>query len=462
MKLSTLVFGGGISTLGLSVVTAAIREAHGDSVEITECRPNDLVTLKESDVIFVSLFWYENLYQYLNFLNTAHVNPKRKKPMLIIGGIAAINIRILQGFFHYCVLGDGELVAADLIRAIKDGSDPAALPGVIADGDFDTRKELLTNPVIPARSYVEMRDNRTARIELARGCKWKCPFCQLAWTKPYREQPVPVVEHLLKQTPTKAVGLFAPDRTGYSGFAEVEQICAKLGKHNTAEDARLDALLHEKIVSKVKFGVEGFAARTRKIFKKVPSDKQLIKGFRHIFQTLRTPKGKHISVATIYMIGDLPGEGPDDVLHFWEVLREADQYCTRKFTLFLTLNSFSPKPFTPMERVEIHPYNDWNKQWLNSPRFPNMTIARRGGLIGPSKRISHMITCRGDERLGRVLFYLANDGAKILRSREVGAGKAVEKILKKAGIEPESMWEEWPESEPLPHHQFTIQELEPK
>lgn len=457
MKISTVVFGGGISTLGISVVKSAVERELGSRVEVSECRPEDVYGIKSADVLFFSLYWFENILDYIGLLNKYGIDPRKRKPFLIIGGSAAVNIRILKGYFHYCVLGDGEIVAPDLIRALLDGSDPSCIEGVIKDGDFESTKLVRTNPIIPANAYTELRDNRTTRIEIARGCRFKCSFCQIGHMKPYREQPIEIVEYLLKQSPTKNVGLFAPDRTGYSFFDRLESTCRRLGKTNTAEDTRLDMLMKKKIISKVKFGIEGFSERSRKRFKKLPKNEQIIAGFDHIFNVLKTPKGKRITTATVYMIGDLPGENADDWADFWYVMREVDKLCHGKFTLFLTLNSFSAKAFTPMEREAIRPYNDWSKLWAARPKLDNITIAGRGGMLGPSNRIIHGVTSRGDERLSRLIFYIATSGRKVFRDRGIEAGRAVENMIRKSGVDPEFIWGELSDSDKLPHDNFSIE-----
>lgn len=459
MRIASLVFGGGVSTLGISVVKASIEREFGEKVEFIECRPENVYELKSADIIFISLYWFENLLDYISTLVKLGINPKKRKPVLVIGGISAVNVRLLSGYFHYCILGDGEMSAPDLIRCLKDGSDPGCLPGVYKDGDVTSQKLLLTNPTIPANAYTEFRDNRTTRIEIARGCRFKCAFCQLAYTKPYREQPIEIVEHLLKTSATKNVGLFAPDRTGYSQYDRLEAYCRKIGKTNTAEDTRLDMLMKKKTVSKVKFGIEGFSEASRKRFKKLGKVDQIIRGFDHIFNVMKTPKGKRITTATVYMIGDLPGESRDDFKDFFDLMSEVDKLCPGKFTLFLTLNSFSAKPFTPMEREGIRPYNDWGAMWKDTPFLENITIAKRGGMQGPSNRITHAICFRGDERLTRVLFHLATKGRKIYRSNSMEAGRALERLIKKCGIEPESIYGELDESHFLPHHNFKIEPL---
>jgi len=458
--IGTLVFGGGVSTLGMDVIIGALEDAGLDeTAEIERLRPQDISRVKAVDVLLVSLYWWDNIFDMIQYFVKNGINPKAGKPHIIVGGANAINPQIMDGYFHTAVLGDGEMVIGDLIKSVLGGELKPDLPGVIHAGDFDTHKELLTNPIIPARPYVELRGNQTSRIEIARGCRFRCPFCQLSAIKPYREQPFAIVKHLISQTPTKGIGMFAPDRTGHSEYREIEECVRRAGKHNSAEDARLDNLLKQKIVTKVKFGIEAFSAAKRKEFKKIPTNEMLIEGFRHIFDVLRTPKGRPMTTANAYVIADLPGEGQKELDEFWGVLREVDKYCPRKFTLFLVCNSFAPKPFTVMEKCAINPYTDFNKRWLASPVLQNMTIAQRGGCLGPSMRYAQQMTYRGDVRLSRVVFYLATEGRKILRTNSVEAGRAVEKLVRMVGVDPEFLVGQLSESDRLPHDQFSLQAL---
>lgn len=450
MKLVSVVFGGGVSTLGMEVVLNAIRDP---SVEI-ERFSGKVSQARDADVLLVSLCWFNNVLEFCNFLKKYGIDPKKRKPIIIIGGIAAANTRILHGLYHYAILGDGEVVINDILDALKSGAEPSG-KGIVRDGDW-SENSFVHSASIPAFGYVEDRGNNTTRIEIARGCRYKCDFCQLAHSKPYREQPIEIVKHLLTKSKTKAVGLFAPDRSGYSKIEQLEKECKRLGKHNTAEDLRLDKVAKMPVVSKLKFGVEGFTETSRKRFRKVTSNEKLVNGFRHIFQELRKPNGKKHTTATMYMIGDLPGETPENAAEFWDVLAECDRYCEPPFTLFLTLNSFSAKPFTPMENDGIHPYNDWNDFWSKRPRFENITIAGRGGMLGPSNRIAHMMTARGDERLTKLLFWLSNDGKKLFRDTSESAGRKLDRLIKKQGIDPDSISGDLLESDELPTSVYQI------
>ena len=448
MKIVSVVFGGGVSTLGISVVCNA---AQGTEIKTFDGKVS---TVRDADVLLVSLYWFLNILEYFRFLKKYGIDPKKKKPVIVIGGISAVNTSLLNGMFHYCVLGDGEAVINGLLECIKDGTVPQ-MDGVVKSGD-DSGNFFVHSKTIPAFGYVENRGNNTTRIEIARGCRYKCDFCQLGHTKPYREQPIEIVKHLLAKSSTKSVGLFAPDRSGYSDIDKLEVECKRLGKHNTAEDLRLDRVSKMKVVSKLKFGVEGFTEVSRKQFRKVVSNQKLIDGFRHIFTDLRKPNGKKHTTATMYMIGDLPGETPQNAVELWEVLAQCDKYCVPPFTLFLTLNSFSAKPYTPMERCGIHPFNDWNKFWSERPYFKNITIAGRGGMLGSANRITQMMTARGDERLTKLLFWLANDGNKVFKDNSPKAGEFLCSLIKKQGVDPEFIFGDLDNSTCLPHDRYQL------
>ena len=449
--MTSVVFGGGVSTLGMDVVINNLTTMK--DIELTRFSGR-VGEARDADVLLVSLYWFQDILNYMAFLKSYGIDPKKRKPVIIIGGISAANTRLLHGLFHYAVLGDGESVICELMECIDDGSQ-GKIHGVVRDGDFSPN-QFVHEMNIPAFGYVEDRGNNTTRIEIARGCRYKCDFCQLAHTKPYREQPIEIVKHLLMTAKTKSVGLFAPDRSGYRALDELEKACVKLGKHNTAEDLRLDKVSTMKAVSKLKFGVEGFTESSRKRFRKVASNERLVNGFKHIFTELRKPNGKRHTTATMYLIGDLPGESPENAVELWDVMKEADKHCNPPFTLFLTLNSFSSKPFTPMEKCGIHPYNDWGKFWAARPRFENMTIAGRGGMLGPANRITHMMTARGDERLTKLVFWIANDGMKVFRDPSEKAGRQLERLIKKQGVEPESLYGDLGESDSLPTSIYSI------
>ena len=101
IKIGYLVFGGGDNTLGMEIIVASIKDAFPDLQLVGLV---DHSTAKHVDILLVSLYWYKNIYDFIQFLNTAGIDPRKKKPIIIIGGMAALNPFILSGYFHYAVL----------------------------------------------------------------------------------------------------------------------------------------------------------------------------------------------------------------------------------------------------------------------------------------------------------------------------------------------------------------------
>lgn len=458
MKIATLAFGESTQTLGLSVVANSVASAHPNA----EIKRANHKTAKEADYLLVSLYWWKDVYSYLWWLSQVGIDPaKSRKPVIIIGGQAVANPRPLESYYHYAVVGDGEACIAQILRALEKGDDPRGIPGV-----YDPRG--CTQAIakdIPTDAYVENRKSKIARIELARGCKSRCAFCQLAFSKPYREQPFEAVEKTLRECPTKSVALFAPNRTSYSRLADVDKLVVELGKHNVGSDTRLDMVRKFKQIDCVRFGVEAFAARTRKQLHKVASRKALVDGLVYVATELKNLHGSPMRSATCYMIGDLPGEGKDDVLEFWDTLAEVDRQIAKRFTLFFSVSSFAPSPHTPMWGCAIRPYADFSYLPKSMPgqagvvgvdereKFENIVIASRGGMAPIPARLCQMLTIRGDESCSPVLYWLATKGQSVYKAsgrQAARAGKKIEAALASVGFDPTNLYREWGQDEQPP------------
>jgi hypothetical protein len=447
--IGTLVFGGGESTLGIDIVCDSIEKALPD---IDIVRNVDMQTAKEVDYLLVSLYWWKDVYAHIRFLGEAGIDPRKRSPVIIIGGMSAINPFVLHGYYNYAVIGDGEITAPALLaELIKDNFD-VKIDGIVSDGDdggcFSEHAKL------QAQHYVELRTNKTVRIEIARGCKFRCPFCELAVIKPYRELPYEIVRHLILTAPTKNVALFAPDRASHSRYMDIETCIAKAGKRNTGNDIRLDTIKRQSVATTLRFGIEAFTENKRKRMKGMKSTSDLIEYFRHIFENIKTAKGNPITTATAYMIADLPGERSlDAIKEFSDTLMEIDAICPRKFTLFLSVAGFMPSPYTRMERDDIDPYTNFNDLWKrHRARTKNIVIATRGAVIGPTMRLAQMLTVRADERARGLMYFLSTStqARKLLANRSAKAGKTMEGLIAKTGIDPSFIYRQLDKSEPLP------------
>jgi radical SAM superfamily enzyme YgiQ (UPF0313 family) len=445
MNICTLAFAGSDITLGLSIITELVMDLFPDAnVEKADQYGNNV---KQADYVLVSLYWWRDVYEYLRYLAKNGIDPRRERPIFIIGGMAALNPRVLDGYFHYAVIGDGEPVIGELINRLERGESLDGLDGLWRDGDCT----IGIQPTLPAKNYIDVRTNKTTRIEISRGCKQMCQFCELAHIKPYRELPGEAIRHLINSSKTKTIALFAADMWSHSNAKEIEEYCRRAGKNNSASDVRLDMIKKVNRCSRVRFGLEGFSETTRKRFGKIISNDRFISLMAHVYDNLKTSTGKPIRSVTCYVIGDLPGEGRDSIIELWDTLKRFDEFISEKFTFFLSTSSFAPSQFTPMEREGIDPWSEWNS-WMSETRpfYKNLVIATRGAVISPPQRLAQMITIRGDERCSKVVMWMATKAYKLLKSQSHKDTKYIKAALEKSGYPFEMLFERLDDGVVLP------------
>jgi radical SAM superfamily enzyme YgiQ (UPF0313 family) len=348
----------------------------------------------------------------------------------------------LEGMFHYVVLGDGENVIVDLVKAIEKKNYDFEHPSVLKNAK--DRGQTAVASSLPMEHYIEERTNKITRIEIARGCKASCAFCQISKVKPYREIPPVVLKNLIATAPTKNIALFSPDRGSYSQYEKIEEWCKKYGKRNIGTDIRLRSIEKTSIASNIRFGIEGFSERERKLVNKPYTNAGIVNAIKHIVEKVQTPKGKAITVITWYMIIGLPGQTQDDYAEFRDLLLEIGSKVKpqKKFTIFLTLNDFLPMPHTKMENDIKEVFEDHYSEWMKyKPNLENITIAQHGGSQSPSMRLARLLVSRGGENSNKALFNLATNPAyaRLMKERGLQPGKKMIALFRRCGVDTEPL-----------------------
>jgi len=435
--IGTTTIGNSTNTLGLHIVSKELIKA-GYNVKG--------VSVKEAqhvDILLISLYWVDQIIRYPQWLVNAKINVAEKKPIIIIGGSMVLNPYPLKNMFHYAVFGDGEKITLDLIDCICNGREITNPSILINDSEESWKEEHLINvaPELLAEHYVEDRTNKITRIEIARGCKFKCKFCQLAHIKPYRELSPYILKNLIATAPTKTVALFAADRGSYSAFDQVEDWCKKYGKANMGTDIRLSSTKKIKMIERVRFGLEGFSERERTQIQKPYKNEEVIKDLSRIFREIKNKKGGPIKTAICYMILDLPGQNENDYREFQTLLKDLDSECSdikHKKTLFISFSDFLPHPHTPME---LSPKNIWTDHiaiWQKyKPYLKNVVIAEHGGSRGSATRIAYLLAIRGINNANIGIYNLSTNPKlwALTKDRSLTAGKKMYNAMQKCGID---------------------------
>ena len=371
MKIGYLTFGRDDFGYGLALCVSRLKDH-----EIYRVTPK---TAKYVDALLFSCFWWEHIYLLADFLKRAGIR-KGEGPRVIIGGFNTFNPVPFQAYADAVVCGDGE----DIITAVVDGEDPG----------------MIWRNVNPLTGFSCVTNNVT-RLEVARGCKYKCRFCAVANLKPYREVPLSEIEPLIKNAKTKKISAFSPEPTLHSQNAEITELCHRYGKTRLDTDVRLDRISkrHDE-GGLLRCGIEGISERLRK---------SVNKGYSNdfIYESVKKAIINKRPGMLFYLILDLPGESPEDFEEFKTLLhRIEDIPGCENFLLVPSPSVFMPNPHTPMEYDGINWDRDYVTLWrhlfrenVGSGERPwKFMMAERARVFGPTARVLSMLSTRsGDE-----------------------------------------------------------------
>lgn len=402
------------------------------------------------DVLLFSLYWWQHIYDYIDFLFEAGINPAKRKPLILIGGFQSFNFFALGDLFHYACIGDGEDFLPEFVRTLQGKGSVESIPGIYWPGK--TSPTHWQNVAFDAISMEEPgRD--VSRIEIARGCRYRCKFCALTYLKEYREGDTETIKSLIKNSDAKHIALFAPDRTSVTGFEEILEFSAECGKSDLASDARLDTMQKmKKLPSHLRIGIEGVSYRLRRAVGKNYTNEDVLTGFRKALnQSKNGKRGIHF-----YLILDLPGETDADYDELRDLFLEIDTWeeC-EGLTLMPFPNSFIPNPLTPMQWGGVNIFSDLSekiKDVFRTKERWRYTLAWNVRLWGPEERLKSMIALRGDENATRILVNIARNpklkSALGKKSRERAENLAG--FCERSGMSVSQICGEWPTHKAFP------------
>jgi radical SAM family uncharacterized protein len=470
----------GMSNLGLMVLYDILNRLDGVLAERTYAPWPDMAAalrgsglplysletyrpLAEFDIIGFSLPYetlYTNLLEMLDLAGLPLLSADRKShhPLVIAGGHATFNPEPVADFVDAFVIGEGEEVIVEIVRAferVRDQSREAQLlalaqvPGVYvprfydvtyhADGTvaevtpnrpglpFPIRRRIVTRlPPPPTRLLVPniaiTHDRGT--VEIQRGCTRGCRFCHAGFvTRPLRERPLEevlvAVDDILAATGYEEVALLSLSSADYSQIGPlVERLMERYGERRLS--VSLPSLRLESFsvgladaVSRGRrtgftFAPEAGTERLRAVINKAIPAGQLLEVVGEVFR-----RGWR-TVKLYFMIG-LPGEEPEDVRAIADLVQavraEGRRAHGRQAQVNVTVSTFIPKPHTPFQWAAlISPEEMRSRQRL-------LRESLRGGgvkLSWSDARLTQLEAAlsRGDRRLGAAIHRAWTLGAR--------------------------------------------------
>ncbi len=342
--------------------------------------------LNEFDIIGFSLQYELCLTNVLSMLDLSNIplfstDRDNRFPVIIAGGPLTFNPEPVADFFDAMVIGDGEEVVLEICDIAIQSKEAGAkkedllkslaqlegvyVPSVHTEGQ-KVRKRIVSDinqtpfPTCPIVPYMKVVHDRL-NIEIARGCKRGCRFCEAGFIhRPYRERnPKRIHEILdasLKQTGYEELSLLSLSAGDYSCIEPLlSDLMDQFESRKVAvsfPSLRIESVVGHlagevKRVRKTGFTVapEAGTERLRSVINKELDEGVLFQGLSELFS-----KGwKNIKL--YFMIG-LPTEKEEDLRGIFELTRKVASLGERQKTypnINISVSTFVPKAHTPFQ-----------------------------------------------------------------------------------------------------------------
>ncbi len=334
---------------------------------------------KEFDIIGFS-FHYELSYtNFLNMLDLAGIelfrrNRKVSAPLIIGGGPACSNPAILSEFLDLIYIGEAEAMLPELLKTFEENQDKEKFLNIAVDmkGVYIPGKSKSTEiaiysefnnkffPVNPPVAVVDIPHNRL-NIEINRGCKNNCRFCQATVIyNPYREksteQIMEIAKNSVASTGHDEIALTSLSATDHPELLdildELHYAFRDLGVSivmSSMRPASFPGELSDRL-TRLKKGGLTFAPET-------PSEKLkrvINKNVKNsdIIEAAKIAASKGWNKIKLYFLVGLPGETMEDIQEIVEFIREVRKLSGVKVNV--TVSPLVPQAHTPFQWLKAN------------------------------------------------------------------------------------------------------------
>ena len=408
-------------------------------------------------------------------------------PIVCAGGPGATNPEPMADFIDFFFIGDGEAGLDEIMDIYAEGSGKqeflekiASLPGVYVpafyeaayneDGtlkSFDVinpvAKKTVKKALVPSLDKAFFPDtalvpliectHHRATLELFRGCKHGCRFCQAGnIQRPIRHRKPKTLlaqaEALLDNTGHEEISLVSLSTSDYPYFEELLDglldITKKRKVNISLPSLRVDAVslsAMEKTQavrkSSLTFAPEAGTQRLRDVIRKNITEEEVIEGCRRAFEA-------GFDRVKLYFMTGLPTETLEDAEAIADLSQlVVDEYYKlekakrrRPVSVNVSSSCFVPKPFTPFQREAQDRAEDFiQKQRLIKSKIQKKQISYR--YHDAKTAVLEGVLARGDRRVGAAIEAAYRLGAMFDSWSELFRYDLWEQAFEETGVSPE-------------------------
>ena len=342
--------------------------------------------LNQFDIVGFSLQYELCFTNVLNMLDLSGIPVFSKDrddrfPLIIAGGPLTFNPAPVADFFDAMVIGDGEEAVLEICDIALQSKEAGAkkedfltslsqLEGVYVPGLHKAgkkiRKKIVTDlnqtlfPTCPIVPYMKVVHDRL-NIEIARGCKRGCRFCEAGFIhRPYRERSPKIIHEILKtslkQTGYEELSLLSLSAGDYSSIGPLlSDLMDRFESEKVAvsfPSLRIESVVGHlaaevKRVRKTGFTIapEAGTERLRRVINKELDERVFFQGLSDLFL-----KGwKNIK---LYFMMGLPTEKDEDLRGIFDLTKKIASLGERQKihpNISVSVSTFVPKPHTPFQ-----------------------------------------------------------------------------------------------------------------
>jgi len=297
------------------------------------------------EIIYANIFYPTHIFNLIGFLkrNNIPLLKNERVTKIIVGGQGVSNLNgCLNDIVDEIFLGESDGTEID-----KKG--------------WFRKKEITSDPIIK---------NKKAVIELTRGCKYKCSFCEYSWVHggKFREKDIALVKEqvdFVKNNGINQVNFLSANFGSYGDLEELGSYCDINKIRVLNSDLCLRDFDQAKNVfgkrSSIKVGVESFDEITRKSVNKQMSDENLLKFF---YSAINYTSNIHC-----YLIFGLPNDNYQKWFDWLKTISDMRKQIERPIRIEFNITNFEPCLGTPLENANMVNFEEKDiflKEWINN------------------------------------------------------------------------------------------------